>query len=164
MRVNKEHPPTEKEINEYIKKQKGLSEKQKEVLKNASKQTWFRQYVKDSDLKLKTLTKTVKKQIKRFYNEKGTKIDRRGEILDKKIKKGVTKKEMKDKVEKSQKLTRKEREEIQIRYTRAPTGRPYSETEIHEGKGSKRAQEWRMKHGLSRYDYYDRTGKTKYKK
>lgn len=164
MRINKEHPPTEKEINDYIKNQKGITGKQKDILIEKSKETWFRQYVKDSNLHLKKLTKTVKKQIKQYYNKKGMREDKRGLISDKKIRKGVTKKEMKDKVEKSQKLTRKEKEIIKLRYTRAPSGRAYSETEIHEGKGSKRAQEWRIKHGLSRHDYYDRTGNTKYKK
>src|SRR5690606_20086145 len=108
----------------------------------------------DSNLLLKKLTKTVKKQIKQYYNKKGMREDKRGQIPDKKVRKGVTKKEMKDKVEKSQKLTRAEKELIKLNYSRAPSGRQYDSTEIHEGKGSKRARAWRIKNNIPVNDYY----------
>jgi hypothetical protein len=85
-------------IDEYLEKQKGVSEAQKDILKRLFKGDDFRNYAKNSKSHLSKLVKTVKKQVKEYYNKKGDREDRRG-VEHKPPKKGTTKKEMKKKME-----------------------------------------------------------------
>lgn len=88
----REKPVPQKEFKEKIDSIKGLSEEQKKVFVRISEQTSFRQYAKKSSGMLDKICKTVKKQVKEWYNKKGQKIDKRGELPIKK--KGSTKKEV----------------------------------------------------------------------
>lgn len=143
-------------INKYVREQKGLSERQKNLLKEKSEQTWFRQYAKKSKEHLIKITKTVKKQIKEnkgnYYSEhRKPQEDRRGFIAPKQ-KKRITKKQMHTQIKK-EKLTRKEKQEVERITRRAPSGRVYSPTEIREGVGSKRSMEYRERKGILKSDY-----------
>ena len=51
------------------------------------------------------------------------------------------------------KIRRKITEERKLKTLFAPSGRKYSKTEIHEGIKSKRAKEYRLKHGIDVNDY-----------
>ncbi len=89
--------PNDKEISDFIKAQRGLSDAQKAILIEKSQQTWFMQNVKQSKTHLRNLTKVVKKQIKQYYNKKGEREDKRG-VEHVPPKKGTNKKEMEKKV------------------------------------------------------------------
>ena len=96
--MDREKPVSRKSFKEKIESIKGLSEEQKKVFIRISEQTAFRQYAKKSAAMLDKICKTVKEQVKGWYDKKGQKIDRRGVLPLKK--KGVTRKELKNIIEK----------------------------------------------------------------
>jgi hypothetical protein len=90
-------PPSEQDIKEYLDKQKGVSEAQKDKLKQLFRGDAFKKYAGQSKSHLAKLVKTVKKQVKEYYNKKGQRIDRRG-VEHTPPKKGTNKKEVETKV------------------------------------------------------------------
>lgn len=127
-----------------------------------SKQTWFRQYAKGSRAAQAKIVKKVRHGIihdkytdtnlsqldegwKRYYKPP------KKSKAQKKLAKTQTKitKETETKIKKS---NRKQREQIKKQERKAPSGRGYSSTEIHEGIKSKRAQAYRKKHGIPESD------------
>ena len=59
---------------------------------------------------------------------------------------------VKAETKKSKIADRKQREHVKKQERKAPSGRVYSSTEIHEGINSKRAQAYRKKHGIPESD------------
>jgi hypothetical protein len=143
-----------------IRAQADLSLSQGRQLNKISDKTWFRQYAKQSKENLKKILKKVKKGLKHgdYTYASKPEFDERGFIepkvkKGKKVKKAQKKEVVPKKQEKKQKLTRKEREQVKRTVRRAPSGRVYSPTEIREGVGSKRAQEWRAKNKIDVKDF-----------
>lgn len=158
----REHPIAEKEFKETIQNVKGLSPTQKAKFIEISEQTGFRQYAKTSNLQLKKIVKTVKKQVKLWYKPNGEKRDlqdMRGELKEP-PKKGTTKKEMKEHIEKKknpiksaitkkEKLTRAEKERKRQYDLALQTGKKYSKEEVREGINSKRSIAYRKRKGIT---------------
>ena len=163
-------------IDDYIDKQ-NLKGEQKEILKQQSGKTWFRQYAKKSKENLKKITEKVKKGIKHgkyTYDSKDSVGGDRGFVKpkikkEKKQKTGkkkatgkkkvstTTKQGVKRKVEMPKKMSKRKEKEIARRIVeRAPSGRKYDDVELHEGLGSKRATEWRINHGIPADDFSKR--------
>ena len=141
---------------------KNLSSEQKQIFNKIASKTWFRQYAKRSKENLNKIVEKVKKGVKhgKYTYESGFIEEGRGFILPK-VKKSKKKQEPKTKnvkvqtqtskkktnVKRKQRVVERQKKEI------APSGRQYSATELREGKGSKRAREWRVKHGIPEGDY-----------
>jgi len=94
----REKPVSRKSFNEKIKSMKGLSEEQRKVFIRISEQTAFRQYARKSAAMLDKICKTVKGQVMEWYDKRGVRVNDRGVLPLKK--KGVTRKEVKNKIEK----------------------------------------------------------------
>jgi len=159
----------EDELNKIHFKNKGMQDRFNRIKET----TWLRQYAKKSKIQLVKIVTKVKKGIKKGkylsaseYEEfkKGKQIE--PHVIKPKIKKkpkvkttkednkAVTVKKGKKKISAGGKvLTRKEKEKVKSNLDTAPSGRKYSYTEIHEGKGSKRAIAYREKNGIKANDY-----------
>ena len=157
----REHKTTKKEFKDTIANVKGLSDAQKKKFIEISEQVSFKQYAMKSNLMLNKIVKTVKKQVKEWYNKKGEKIDKRGELKEP-IKKGTTKKELEDKIKKEapkekpivitntgksqnlqapkevrEKVTKKKTKEYRKVYNQKP--------EVKEANRIRKAKEYQMK-------------------
>lgn len=140
---------------------KGLNEQQKLILEKVSEKTWFRQYAKKSKDNLNKIVEKVKDGIKHGKYTYETKlIDNAPKdfIMPKPKKKTTVKKKTTGKkkatgkkkvtyAKRKQKIIEKKKKEF------APSGRQYSATELREGKGSKRAREWRIRNGIPEGDF-----------
>ena len=162
-KANVERRLSNKEIDEHLGQVKFTKENEAKQFYHLTEQNWFRQYGKGSSAALKKITAKVKKGIKQNkYGGSGQ------DTLDtgwKKFmkQKPVTKKQKKivkekKKVTKDQtviitKASRKEREQVKKKERKAPSGREYSNTEIHEGVGSKRAVAYRKGHKIKKNDW-----------
>jgi hypothetical protein len=153
---------SDSQIDSYIESQKRgfKSESQKSDFEKKSQTTWFRQYVRKSKTRLKTITAKIKRQIKQgkgsYYSEgRNPEEDKRGVWDMPKEKKRLTKKEVKTKTAKKKKvkISRVEKEKVKQITRRAPSGRVYSKVELHEGLNSKRAVAWRAKNGIAKGDF-----------
>ena len=145
-----------KELDSELSKVTFRSLKSQKIFKEISSQTWFRQYAKGSRGQLKKITEKVKKGIrhgKYSYMSLMTGTPEQPRGTTKKPKKTKAEKKIEQKQAKIKKTgVRKQREKIKQEERRAPSGRKYSYTEIHEGLRSKRAKEWRKKQGISEKD------------
>jgi len=153
---------TNKELDRELSKVKFRNKKQEDIFKQISEQTWFRQYAKGSDIAKNKIIKKVKAGIRHgkfTYASKQLDEESRGFIEGKKKSKGkqriekAQKKIAKEQKVKKEKVSRKRREQIKIQERKAPSGRVYSKTEIHEGIKSKRASAYRKAHGIKETDY-----------
>lgn len=155
-----EHRLTNKELDAELQKVKFRSKKGKAIFDQITKQTWFRQYARGSNDAKNKIIKKVRKGINHgkytyMSREDYEKEESQGkEKLTKQQKKSQKKgKQVIQKQQKTQKkVERKQREKIKINERKAPSGRKYSSTEIHEGIHSKRAKEYRKKHGIKEND------------
>lgn len=139
-----------KQLDAELQKVKFKSASDKANFEQVSRQTWFRQYAKGSKAALVKITKKVKRGIrhgKYTYMQLTTGDASRGTV--KKMKRPQVNKQLEKTMKK---ISRKQRENIKQKEKRAPSGRKYSYTEIHEGIHSKRAKEWRKKNKISEKD------------
>ena len=147
---------------------KGLNDRQAQLLRTQSEKMWFNAYAKKSKKNMNTIIKNVRKRIKEGkydprnpdYNAdgiQGVEIPKEFKMpKPKKKKKGkkVVKKKVVRKVEMPKKVSKRKEKEITKKLVKcAPSGRQYSRTEIHEGVGSKRAMQYREKHGIDVNDF-----------
>lgn len=139
-------PIKDYERDNYINNQKGLSNNQKEFLKNISNQVWFKQYSKESKEALKKITAKVKKGIKKnkyheYYENRDKAKDRRGvfEPPTKKPKKaGKKNPKIAGKKNPKVKLTPKQKEKNRKEYRKAYNQRPDVKEKNRERKRKKK--------------------------
>lgn len=147
------------EIDEELSKIQFRTNKQAKLFYFNTQQTWFRQYAKGSNEALKKITAKVKKGVihQKYGNSPLTTLDDGWKRFVKPKPKKKLVKAQKKLVEQqkktTEKKTRKKRATVKKTERRAPSGREYSDTEIREGVGSKRAQEYRKKHGIKKGDW-----------
>jgi hypothetical protein len=153
-----------KELDRELSKVVFRNKNQQEIFNQIKETTWFRQYAKGSMDAKNKIIKKVKAGIRHgkfTYASKQLDEESRGFIESRKKKKSTGQKKLEktqkkiqsEQTQKKKKVSRKQREQIKIQERKAPSGRVYSKTEIHEGVKSKRAKEWRKKNNIEEKDY-----------
>jgi ketol-acid reductoisomerase len=138
---------TDKEINSEVKKRmNGLTKFQQNKFKQVSETVWFKNYAKNSKEKLSKLIKKIKSGVK--HGKYGRDTEQREKVMR------GWKKPTPKQAKKEKKQRRKEKEtEKKEKDPYAPSGREYSDTENHEGRGSKRARAYRERHNIDAGDW-----------
>jgi ketol-acid reductoisomerase len=138
---------TDKEINSEVKKRmNGLTKFQQNKFKQVSETVWFKNYAKNSKEKLSKLIKKVKSGVK--HGKYGRDTEQREKVM-RGWKKPTPKETKKEKKERRKVREREKKEKSPY----APSGREYSYTENHEGRGSIRAQAYRERNNIDAGDW-----------
>jgi hypothetical protein len=134
-----------KDIDNTVKRNmKGMSNFQKKRFSDVTDSAWFRSYARNSKEKLNKIIKKVKGGVKHGKYGRGSSPT---EELPRGWKKPTPKKAKKEKKNQRKERAQKKKSDF------APSGRKYSYTENHEGRGSKRAKAYRERNDISETDW-----------
>jgi hypothetical protein len=151
-----------KDLDKQLSKVQFKDEDSAKLFYHLSGQNWFVQYARGSNAAANKIIKKVKSGIehKQYTDTNMAQLDDGWKRYYKPPKKSSAKKKLekeqtkivKEETKKSKKVNRKQREKVKAQERKAPSGRAYSNTEIHEGINSKRAKEWRKKNKIKESD------------